>query len=183
MSRFFLRVSFYMIAHLLSVHLCGQERVPGKREKDGWAIQIGGGIMYGGNIGLLTERQIFLKQKFRFTPFFSTGIGEAGTDSITSTRHYWLGYAAGLNLEYGIKHRIFIGPHFEGNSVLGRSDHFKKTYFSGIGTIIGYKGTSRIGLIWLVYIGNFYSPDDDPFSADKSCDHRSQFGLGLGYKF
>lgn len=159
------------------------QETPTKSVKDGWAIHLGAGIMYGGNIGFLTERQIRLKERLRISPFLSSGVGEAGTDSITSKKYYWFGYATGFNLEYGNKHRVILGPHFEGNNLIGNSDNVKKNFFGGFSIIVGYKGTADFGLIWQVYIGDFYSLNDDPFSANKKYMHRSQVGLGLGYKF
>jgi hypothetical protein len=167
---------------LLPIIIKGQE-VSTKSQREGWAIHLGAGTMYGGNIGFLTERQILIKEKLRISPFLSIGVGEAGTDSITAKKHYWLGYAAGANFEYGKKHRIILGPNFEGNSLIGNSDRVRKNFFGGFSFILGYKGTSDFGLIWQVYIGNFYSPDDDPFSANTKYEHRSHAGIGIGYKF
>lgn len=52
-----------------------------KSTKDGWAIHIGAGFMYGGNIGFLIEKQILFKEKFRISPFSSIGFTEGGTDT------------------------------------------------------------------------------------------------------
>jgi hypothetical protein len=153
-----------------------------KSIKDGWAILIGAGVMYGGNLGFLTERQIQIKKKFRFSPFISEGIGEAGTDSTTAKKYYWLGYASGFNLEYGNTHRVILGTHAECNNLIGHTDVVKKKLFSGFSIIAGYKGTADFGLIWQLYIGDFYSSGDDPFSANKKYAHSSQIGIGLGYK-
>ena len=168
---------------ILFPFLLSAQEEKNKGIKDGWAIQIGAGIIYGGNIGFLTEKQISLKGKLRVSPLVSVGVAEGGTDSITSKKNYWLGYAAGANLEYGKKHRIILGTHFEGNNLFGNSAGVKKNKFNGLSFVLGYKGTADFGLIWQVYIGDFYSPDDDPFSANKKYEHRSQAGLGIGYKF
>ena len=167
---------------LVPVFLSAQDEKP-KSTKDGWAIHLGAGVMYGGNIGFLTEKQILLKERLRVSPFVSAGVGEGGTDSITSKKYYWFGYAAGANLEYGKTHRVILGTHFEGNNLIGNSNAIKKNFFGGFSFILGYKGTADFGLIWQVYIGDFYSPDDDPFSANKKYEHRSHVGLGIGYKF
>ena len=159
------------------------QETPAKSVKGGWAIHLGAGIMYGGNIGFLTEKQICLKEKLRVSPFMAVGVAEGGTDSISQKKYYWSGYAAGANLEYGKKHRIILGPHFEGNYLIGNSDVAKKNFFGGFSFILGYKGTADFGLIWQIYIGDFYSPDDDPFSANKKYEHRSQVGIGIGFKF
>ena len=172
-----------IILFLLPLTLYAQEENKPKSIKDGWAMNIGAGIMFGGNIGIQIENQILLKEKFRLSPFVSVGVAEGGTDSITSNKYYWFGYAAGANLEYGKKHRVILGSHFEGNNLIGNSDNVKKNLFGGLSIILGYKGTADFGLIWQVYLGDFYSQDDDPFSANKKYTHRSQVGLGLGYKF
>lgn len=174
------QIFFFIL--LVPAFLFAQDDKP-KSIKDGWAMNVGAGIMFGGNIGIQIENQILLKEKFRLSPFVSAGVAEGGTDSITSKKYYWFGYAVGANLEYGKKHRLILGPHFEGNNLIGNSNEIKKNFFGGFSFIVGYKGTADFGLIWQVYIGDFYSPDDDPFSANKKYEHRSHVGIGVGYKF
>ena len=175
------RLVFFLF--LLPLTLNAQEEKKPKSIKAGWAMNVGAGIMFGGNIGIQIENQILLKEKLRISPFVSVGVAEGGTDSITSKKYFWFGYAAGANLEYGKKHRIILGPHFEGNNLIGNPNNLKKNFFGGFSFILGYKGTADFGLIWQVYIGNFYSPDDDPFSANTKYEHRSHVGIGVGYKF
>lgn len=174
---------FIFILFFLPWALNAQEEKGPKSTKAGWAMSIGAGVMFGGNIGIQIENQILLKEKLRLSPFISVGGAEGGTDTITDIKYYWFGYAAGANLEYGKKHRVILGPHFEGNSLIGNSNEVKKNFFGGFSFILGYKGTADFGLIWQVYIGDFYSPDDDPFSANKKSEHRSHVGIGVGYKF
>ena len=38
---------------------------PMARKQDGWSIQLGAGYLYSGNVGILAERQILLKNKGR----------------------------------------------------------------------------------------------------------------------
>lgn len=159
----------------------GQE-IPAKSVKDGWAIYLGAGYMFGGNIGVLGERQILLKEKFRISPFLASGFSE-GTEDTALRRFNWFGIAAGVNMEYGKKHRVFVGPHVVLQELLGNSEQVKKNQLSSVSFIVGYKGTADFGLIWQVYIGDVYSQDDDPFSTNKTFSHRSQVGLGIGYKF
>ena len=173
---------FINIIFLFPIIVWGQETPP-KSVNYGWAIHLGAGIMYGGNIGLLIEKQIHLNEKFRVSPFVAVGVTDGGTDSISNKKYYWFSYSAGANLEYGKKHRIVFGPHFMGNNLLGNSVNVKKKFRAGASFIIGYKGTADFGLIWQIYIGDIYSQDDDPFSNNKTYSHRSHFGLGLGYKF
>lgn len=160
----------------------GQD-TPTKGVKDGWAIHVGTGNMYGGNAGVLGERQILLKEKFRISPYVGLGVAGGGTDSISQKKYYWLGYTAGLNLEFGKKHRIIFGPHFIGHNLIGNSDLVKKNSRVAASFILGYKGTADFGLIWEVYIGDIYTQDDDAFSDNMTYSHNSHFGLGLGYIF
>lgn len=177
-----MRAIFFILC-LLPLVLCGQEVKKPKGSRDGWALYAGAGVMFGGNIGLLAEHQMLLKNKLRISPFVSAGVAEGGTDPVTSKKYNWFGYAAGANLEYGQQHRVYLGTHAEGNSLKGNSANVKKDFFGGVSLILGYKGTANFGLIWQVYIGDFYSPDDNPFSANKKPEHRSQAGIGIGYKF
>jgi hypothetical protein len=151
-----------------------------KSEQAGWAIQLGAGYIYGGNIGLLIERQFHLPKKLRITPFVSNGIGEAGKDSLAN-RSYWWGLTSGVNLEYGHKHRIILGPQVEAQLLLGKSADLIKRELWSLSFIVGYKGTANFGLIWQVYIGDIYI--QDPTVVSKKYDHYSHVGLGLGYKF
>lgn len=173
----------FIILFLLPITLQAQEENKSKCTNDGWAMYVGAGVMFGGNIGIQVENQFLLKEKFRISPFISSGVAEGGTDSISSKKYYWFGYAAGANFEYGNRHRVIFGPHLVGNDLIGNSDAVKKDFFGGVSFILGYKGTADFGLTWQVYIGDFYSPDDDPFSATKNFEHRSHFGIGVGYKF
>ena len=164
----------------LPILLTAQEE-NNKSTKGGWAIHLGAGIMFGGNIGFLMEKQILLNEKLRISPFASLGIAEGGTDSISNKKYYWFGYAAGANLEYGRKHRIIFGPHFIGNNLIGNSIEVKKNFFAETSFIIGYKGTAKFGLIWELYIGDVYL--QDLYSESKKYFHSSHLGLGIGYKF
>lgn len=159
--------------------LSAQEEQP-KSTKAGWAVHLGAGYMYGGNIGVLVEKQIFINEKLRISPFGSLGFAEGGTDSLSNT-YYWFGYAAGANLEYGKKHRIIFGPHFIGENIIGKSVEIKKNSLNGLSVILGYKGTANFGLIWQVYIGNITVQDE--FTTGKKYFNSSHIGLGIGYKF
>ena len=168
-----------LLLHLLPQFLFAQKEND-KSTNDGWAIHLGAGFIYGGNIGLLMEKQILLNEKFRISPFVSAGFAEGGTDS-TSKKYYWGGCAAGVTFEYGKKHRIIFGPHFIGNNVIGNSIEVKKNFLAGTSFIIGYKGTAKCGLIWQLYVGDIYL--QEALSDSKKYSHSSQMGLGIGYKF
>lgn len=159
------------------------QEAPVKSVKAGWALQLGSGILYGGNLGILAENQIKFSNHFRVSPFGSFGIADGGSTPDTDKRQYWFGYAAGVNLEYGKKHRIILGPHFMGNNYLGNELNAQKDFRGGISAIVGYKGTADFGLIWMVYIGNVYAQNDEIFSDDKTYENQSHVGIGLGYKF
>jgi hypothetical protein len=170
----------FINAFLFVTNIVRSQDTLSKGVKDGWAIHIGAGVMYGGNIGFLTERQILLKENLRISPFGSFGFAIGGTDSIGG-KYNSFEYAAGANLEYGKKHRIILGPHFVGQNIIGNSVDIKKKSLMGASFIIGYKGTANFGLIWQVYIGDIYLQDQ--FSSSKKYSHSSHMGLGIGYKF
>lgn len=171
--------NFIFMLLLIPNFISAQDKEP-KNIKDGWAIHLGAGFMYGGNIGFLAEKQILLKNKLRISPFGSFGIAEGGTDS-TGSKYNWFGYAAGVNLEYGKTHRVIFGPHFTGENLIGNSDEVMQTSPFGASFIIGYKGVANFGLIWQVYIGDIYYPD--LYLKSKEYSHSSHLGLGIGFKF
>ncbi|MES2395996.1 MAG: hypothetical protein V4549_08340 [Bacteroidota bacterium] len=173
-------LKIFITAILFFPLIVGSQETPSKSVKDGWAIHLGAGFMFGGNIGILGEKQILLKEKLRISPFVASGIAEGGTDS-TSHTYYWFGMTTGVNMEYGKKHRVIFGPQFVLQEVIGNSVEVKKNQLSSVSFIIGYKGTADFGLIWQVYIGDIYMQD---YTTDsKLYSHRSHIGLGLGYKF
>ena len=171
------RVIFLFL--FLPIFLIAQEEKT-KSTKDGWAIHIGAGFMFGGNAGVLIENQILLKEKLRISPFMALGIAEGETDS-ASVRYNWFGSAMGANLEYGKKHRAILGPHLISQSIIGNSVEVKKNFLPGLSFIVGYKGTANFGLIWQVYIGNIYT--QDPLLESKKYFNYSHVGVGIGYKF
>jgi hypothetical protein len=173
-----LRTAFYLL--LCFPNLALAQEAPKKSEKGGWAIHMGAGFIYGGNIGLLGERQIHVKGKFRVSPFCAVGWAEGETDSV-SHKNSWLGFSTGLTMEYGVKHRLIFGPLFVYQQLLGSSVEVKKNQLPGASFILGYKGTANFGLIWQIYIGDIYT--SDPNSNSKKYEHSSHMGLGLGYKF
>ena len=170
---------FTIAIWLLSGQSFGQT-MPNKSEKDGWAIGLGAGYLYSGNIGLLVERQIILQGNWRLSPFASAGWAEGGTDLLRN-RYSYIGLAGGVNLEFGTKHRAFIGSHAVVQRQLGRSVEVYRDILPGVSLILGYKGTSNRGLIWQIYIGDIYT--QEATNVSKAFDHYSQVGLGLGYKF
>lgn len=164
---------------LISSHVQSQTATS-KSKKDGWAIGMGAGYMYAGNMGVLFERQMKLKERWRLSPFASAGWAEGGTDSLKN-RYSYIGLASGINLEFGKKHRAFIGSHAVVQRQLGQSVEVYRDILPGVSLILGYKGTSNWGLIWQIYIGDIYT--QEATNESKAFDHYSQVGLGLGYKF
>ncbi len=152
-----------------------------KSTKGGWAIHLGAGFMYGGNIGCLAEHQIFLTEKLRISPFVSAGFAEGETDSTTNKKYNWFGYAAGANLEYGKRHRVFFGPNFVGQNLIGSSIEVKRNFAAGGTVILGYKGTANFGLIWEIYVGAIWM--QEPTYESRKYYSNSHMGIGLGYKF
>ncbi|MBP7460452.1 MAG: hypothetical protein KBA26_04115 [Candidatus Delongbacteria bacterium] len=168
-----------MVLFLFFPVLVRSQEGPSKIMEDGWAIQLGAGFIYGGNLGILGERQILLKENFRLSPCVSLGVAEGGKDS-TSIRYAWLGVSIGLMMEYGKKYRIIWGPQIVMNQELGNSVEVKKNRFPCYSFIVGYKRTSDFGLIWQVYIGDVYLPD--PLENSWDYAHSSHVGIGIGYK-
>jgi hypothetical protein len=177
-NNFLLKI--FITAILFFPLIVWSQETPTKSVKDGWAIHLGAGFMFGGNIGILGEKQIVLKEKFRISPFAASGLAEGGTDS-KSHRYNWFGMSTGVNMEYGKKHRVIFGPQFVLQELIGNSVEVKKNQLSSVSFIIGYKGTADFGLIWQVYIGDIYIQDETTDS--KMYSHKSHIGLGLGYKF
>lgn len=147
-----------------------QEASP-KSMGDGWAVHLGAGFMYGGNLGVLGEKQNLLKENFRISPYAAFGIAEGG----------WLGLTSGANMELGIKHRLILGPQIEIQKFFGKSVEVKKNILPSVAFIVGYKYTSDLGLIWQFYIGDIYIQDETTDS--KMYSHKSHVGLGFGYKY
>ena len=117
----------------------------------------------------------------RFTPFVSAGstIPIYSGDNI-----YRFGYCIGVNAEFGQYHRLFIGSSFGSQYLDYDEDSLNK--FTNVNTvagpamILGYKGTTRLGQIWLVYDGLSY------LINDQHPGHKGfapVFGMGIGYKF
>jgi len=159
----------------------GQEVSP-KNMNPGWALHLGAGHLYGGNLGLLAERQFLLKPKCRISPFVSNGLAEGGKD-FKNQRYFWYGFSTGCLMELGQKHRIIFGPHFVMQTLVGKNIAAEKSQLPGASFVLGYKITTDKGWIFQVYLGNLYSQDDDAFSSDLSYSHRSHGGIGLGYKW
>lgn len=172
--------SIATIAFMLVSSHAQSQNAPSKGNKYGWAIGMGAGYMYAGNIGVLFERQIKLKERWRLSPFASIGWAEGGTDSLRN-RYSYIGLASGSNLEFGKKHRAFIGSHAVVQRQLGHSVEVYRDILPGVSLILGYKGTSDWGLIWQIYIGDIYT--QEATNESKAFDHNSQVGLGIGYKF
>lgn len=156
-----------------------------KFNKKGFAVQIGTGLIYGG-VGTLFEYQLKLNDKLKMTPILGVGLSIGGPPDQTDTIHsegIWLNSAIGLNLEYGKKHRLIIGPQlitaYYTSEISPQSS--KQRMFAGYSFITGYKGTASFGLIWQVYLGLAHM--EDPLMTGKNHYLMPHFGAGLGYKF
>jgi hypothetical protein len=153
-----------------------------KRTAKGLSVQLGTGIIYGGN-GLMVDYQVPLSGLFRMSPFIGIGGTVGGTDG-SESKYYWLGYSAGLNLEIGKMHRILVSPHFFGSHNVHRNPSTawinKKTIY-GPSLMLGYKGTARFGLVWQIGVGAVYTPN--PLSRSTAYSLNPHLDLGIGYKF
>lgn len=173
--------SIVILLLLFPCSFFGQESSP-KSHNPGWALHLGAGHLYGGNLGLLAERQFLLKPKCRISPFVSNGVAEGGKD-FKNQRYFWYGVSTGCLMELGQKHRFIFGPHFVMQSLIGKNIATEKSQLPGASFVLGYKITTDKGWIFQVYMGNLYSQDDDPFSSDLRYSHRSHGGIGFGYKW
>ena len=145
----------------------------------GFAVHVGIGSLYGGG-GASIEYQVLVSPLWRLSPFVSAG----STMSIYNDNIYRFGYCVGVNAEFGRSHRLFIGPSF-GSQYLDydkdSSDHFSNVNtVVGPAMVLGYKGTARFGLMWLIYGGMSYLIND---KHEPKPGFAPVFGLGIGYKF
>lgn len=149
-----------------------------KYDTDGFAFQLNTS-----NGGPIIEYQYLLRDKLRITAFGGAGVEMGEVDSKWAR----LGYAVGINMEYGRKHRIIIGLNYGTHSVGYDADSdssrisINKHVYSGSSFVAGYKGTSCKGFIWQIYFGIVY--EHNPFGNDKNYFFGPTGGLGFGYKF
>lgn len=149
------------------------------KSSGGFAAHVGFGSLYGGG-GVSIEYQELVGPLLRFSPFVSAG----STMSIYGDNIQRFGYCVGVNAELGRFHRLFIGPSF-GSQYLDY-DKDSLNNFSNVNTVVGpamvlgYKGTARFGLMWLVYAGACYLLND---KHEQKPGFAPAFGMGLGYKF
>jgi hypothetical protein len=91
--------------------------------------------------------------------------------------------ALGINLEYGRKHRLMLGPQlisaFYSSEMLPQSPD--QRFFLGFSMIAGYKGTSAFGLFWQGYVG--LARIQAPLMTELDPFLEPNVGLGIGYKF
>lgn len=171
-----MKIIFSIILFLFLNKLYSQEN---KTVKEGLAIQVGTGTMYSG-LGVLTEYQVYYNNKIRLTPFVSAG-AEFGSTDITGV---WPGYCLGINMEYGKKHRWFLGPNFGSRGIgyeTSKTELTNKHILVGPAFVTGYKGTSFSGLIWQINVGAAYMRN--PVAINKKYFSGPSAGIGIGYKF
>lgn len=158
-----------------------------KSSTEGIAAHIGIGSLYGGGAGASVEYQFLLRPNFRLTPFVSAGITfSSGSD----TPMYGFGYCFGLNTEFFESHRLLTGLSFGTHEIDYETD--SPGHENRLGTLIGpsmyvgYKGTARFGLLWILYGGVSGMVDNaSGYLSDfpSSSTYGPVFGFGLGYKF
>ncbi len=144
----------------------------------GFAAHIGMGSMYGGDGGGAVEYQVLLRPMLRLSPFVAAGTVGVNDPEAPSKD---FGYCIGVNAEYGRFHRMFIGSSF-GTQFLEWDSNLpdKVNTLYGPSFVAGYKGTSRFGLLWQIYIGIAYIINYK-YSETQS-NPVPAFGLGFGYK-
>jgi hypothetical protein len=169
---------------LISQLLIGQDSL--KRYPHNFAIMAGNGVTFGGT-GLLAEDQINLKTRLYLTPFVAFGLMQGDPN----TNRVLLGNALGLTIEWGHNHRILGGLCY---GTLGLVDQTifnngrDRTHFSGTekklsygpSGIIGYKGMTDFGIVWIVYLSSshtLYNISEGRYTFSPG------FGTGIGYRF
>jgi hypothetical protein len=175
-----MKIVIFLVLCLHVIELQAQENP--KYQQQGFAIQLGTGVLYGGVGGLVEYQQVVL-ETVRLTPFAGLGISLGGTDTNTYD-YYWLNYAIGLTLELGNKHRLVLGPQLIGSrhiyQIPANAPLCKQTLM-GPSFMLGYKGTSSFGLIWQFSIGLAYL--QNPLIRSEKYASSPHLNIGLGYKF
>jgi hypothetical protein len=138
-------------------------------------MHVGTGALYGGDgLGIAVEYQRPWGPNFRLSPFAATGIVGLSDEAPAQD----IGYSIGINAEYGTFQRVFAGPSYGTQFMDVESDtaHAGQT-LSGFALVLGYKGTSSFGFLWLAYLGMGYVITTGYHGLAPT------FGIGLGYKF
>jgi len=152
------------------------------KNRGGFAAHIGLGSLYGGG-GASVEYQFPVSPLWRVTPFISAG---STMEIYSGNNIHRVGYCAGVNAEFGRRHRLFIGPSFGSHYLdydrdsLGNLSNVNTVV--GPAVVLGYKGTARFGLLWLVYGGLCYltndrHPGDKGFAPALGFLHKKYFHL------
>lgn len=175
-----MKTSICLCLCLYAIELVAQNNP--KYLQEGFATQLGTGVLYGG-VGGLIEYQHVVVAHIRLTPFVGLGISLGGTD--TNTYHYyWFNYAMGLTVEVGNKHRLLLGPQIIGSRHMYHTPAYAplcKQKLMGPSFMIGYKGTASFGLIWQLVIGLAYL--QNPLLKSEKYTSTPHLDIGLGYKF
>lgn len=150
-----------------------------RASNDGLLILAGAGNLSGG-LGIIAEYQIRIDLFTFITPFAGTG-AEFGTMDL---RGVWHGYATGIKIEHGKYHRIFGGIIY-GTRGVGfenkQAEIINEHVLVGPAAILGYKGLTNSGLVWLVNVGMAYVRN--PVADNKKYYTGPTAGIGVGYKF
>jgi hypothetical protein len=175
---------------LFNSQLSAQEK---SRENPRLAIHAGIGSLFAG-AGVMIEYQIPIVKKVKLDPFITIGSQKIDTE----IPGIWLGYAGGVNIEFG-KIVFDRGPELNwlfginyGSQGVGfdsvTSDSIDPSNFkwmhqhllTGFACIAGYK-FNRNGFTWQVNMGLCYV--HNPIATNAGYFYKPTGGLGIGYKF
>ena len=188
----FLAVKFGILMLLLpSYNLLSQENT--KARRPGVAVYMGIGSLFGGG-GLMVEYQVPFSKKYKINPFISLGSQAVSTE----LRGSWLGYASGINIEFGEidfgkgkSLNWLVGVNYGSQGVgfdklfMPGSDieftHIHQHLLMGFSGIAGYKFINRFGFTWQFYMGMCYV--HNPIAYNTRYFFRPTGGVGIGYKF
>lgn len=178
---------FLMFSATLSyaqVDSTGIDEPEADKSGGGLAIHVGLGDLYGGSAGGTAEYQLIMNSKLRLTPFASIGkVSTFGEEtSISET-----GYCYGANIEFGKVQRFFTGisygTHFIDHQTDTAQAHYDETVvIKGPSVAIGYKGVSKIGLMWNTFIGMAYEANSPDWLGHSTSTFAPIIGAGIGLK-
>jgi hypothetical protein len=143
-------------------------------------IHLGGGFLYGGNIGCMGAIKSIERFGIALLPSLSIGIAEGGKDK-TGKNYNWLGTCIGGLLEKGEVHKLFLGAHYFYQHTNSSALILNRKGVAGWSLILGYKLFTKSGFLFEIYIGDIYI-QNETINADIY-SHQSQVGIGIGYAF
>jgi hypothetical protein len=173
---------------LILLVLFASTLVAADNAKPGLAVHAGMGCLYGANdgFGVALEYQIPLHPAMHITPFIGGGV--VGINDLDQAGLYAPGWCLGATVEYGNYHRFITGMGFGSLFRSYDRDPADSSKFIHIQTligpslIVGYKGMTRLGLLWQANLSVAAIINDTRYDhpGRESDAGTITFGLGLG---